>query len=55
MAGENNAVRAIAIQIEESLYCQSRGYRDRIAFSNAIMKDQVNNPGEHHLQYNIKK
>ena len=31
------------------------GYTDRIAFSNAIMSDQVKKLGEQHIHYNIKK
>ena len=41
--------------VEESLHCQSQGYTDRIAFSNAIMSDKVRNPGEHCLHYNSKE
>ena len=28
---------------------------DSISFANAIMSDQLKNPGELHLRYNIKK
>ena len=41
------------MRIEESLYCQYKGYRDGILFPNALMKDQVNNLGEKRLRYNI--
>ena len=52
---ENNAARAIVIQIKESLYCQYKGYTDRIAFANAIIKYQFHNLGEQRLHYNINK
>ena len=45
-AGENNYARGIAMQIEEPLHFQSNGYRDRIAFYDATMKDKSNNPEE---------
>ena len=35
--GEANAAREIAMQIEGKLHCQSQGYNDRIAFSDAIV------------------
>ena len=34
---ENNSASAIVMQIEESLYCQYQGYKNRVEFSNAIM------------------
>ena len=52
-SGENNSARDITILIEESLNCQSKGYRDMIAFANTTMKYQMNNMGEHRLRYNI--
>ena len=42
------------MRIEESLHCQSKGYRDRIEFANAIMKYQVNNLVGQSLHYNAK-
>ena len=43
------------MRIKESLNCQSKGFKDIITFSNAIIKRKVRNPGEQHLHYNIKK
>ena len=40
--------------VEESLHCQYQDYNDRIAFTNVIMLDQVKNPCEQRLHYNIK-
>ena len=54
-SGKRNDARAISMQIEESLYYKYQGYKDRIAFANAIMSDQVRNPGEQRLHYNINK
>ena len=36
-------------------HCQSKGYKDRIEFANAIIKYRVRNLGEQHLHYKIKK
>ena len=46
---------AIAILNEESLKCQYKGYKDIILFATTIMREQVCNPEEQHLHYNIKK
>ena len=54
-SGEKNAVRKIARQIEKSLHCKYQVYKDSIVFDNAIMSDQVRNPGEQRLHCNIKK
>ena len=55
MTGENNAVSSITILNDKILHSQSIGYRGRIAFTNAISKYQVNNPGGQNLRYNINK
>ena len=52
---ENNSASAIVMQIEESLYCQYQGYKNRVEFSNAIMVDQVKNPRDQRLYYNVNK
>ena len=54
-SGENNAARDIGIQIEKSLNFQYQGYKDRIAFDNDIMSDQVKKTGEKRLHNNINK
>ena len=36
--GERNYARDIVMQVEESLHCKYKGYRDRIEFYNDIMK-----------------
>ena len=41
--------------MEESLNCQYKPYKDRIAFDNAIMSDKVRNTSEKRLHYNIQK
>ena len=43
------------MRIEESLHCQSQGYKYSIVFSNYIVPYQVKRPGEQRLCYNIKK
>ena len=55
VSGENKYARAIVIRNEESLHCQSNGYKDRIVFANAIMSDQERKTGEQRLHYNIHK
>ena len=45
----------ILMQTEKSLHCKYKGYKDRIAFANYIVKKQVNNPGEERFHYNINK
>ena len=40
------------MKIDESLYFQSKGYRDRISFCTAIMTDKMFKPDEQHLHYN---
>ena len=40
VSGEFVASRAIAGRIEGSLYCQSKGYYNRIIFTNAIMLEK---------------
>ena len=54
-SGEENAVRAITVQIEELLHCFSKGYKDKISFDNDIMKYQSSNLVKQRLRYNIKK
>ena len=51
---ENNSAKEIAILIEESFYCQSKGYKYGILFDNNIMSYQVKKPGDHNIHYNIK-
>ena len=53
--GEEKYTTAVKNKIEESLYCQSEGYKDRVSFAIAIMSDQVKKPGEQRLHYNIQR
>ena len=50
-----NPARAIAMQMEEYLCCQYKGYKDRTKFSNDIMKYHVCNLGDQRLHYSINK
>ena len=54
-SGERNDEMEIEMRIEELLYCQYQGYKNRIAFDNTIMSYQVRNTGEQSLHYTIKK
>ena len=49
--GENNAARAIAIQIQESLCFVSKGYKDIIEFDSYQMRNQY----VQHLHYKVNK
>ena len=50
---ENSPARDILMLIEQSLHCRYKVYKDRIAFSNAVMKEKVRKLGDKHLNNNI--
>ena len=45
---------AVSVQIEESLFCQSKGYSYRIKLSNSIILDREKNKGGKRLHYKIQ-
>ena len=55
VSGEFISARGIARQIEESLNCQYKRYRDMVLFDDSIIKYLMNNSGEKHLHYYINK
>ena len=51
--GDNRSVSALVNRIEESLTLQTKYFKNRICFGNAIMKNRRKIKVEHNLRYNL--